>query len=86
MAFSVQAVTIKEAGPDAGGAGQSLRVDLTLSDQNGEQPATESVVASVMADCRLNQGYLEVQRDALLRAKKLIDDQLNDIVQRRGKP
>jgi hypothetical protein len=79
-------MTIKEAGPRADGTGQVLRVDLTLSDQRGEQLPTESVVLSVKVDCANNHGYLQIQRDALERAKTLIDAQSNEIILRRGKP
>jgi hypothetical protein len=83
--FCVQSMEIKEAGRSADGLGQSLRVGLTLSDQDGEPPPTESVTIAVMVECGNNEGYIEIQVFALERAKQLINDELAALSQLRGK-
>jgi hypothetical protein len=83
--FRVHTTEIVEAGRAADGLGQSLRVSLTLSDQNGEQPPTESVTIAAMVECANNEGYIEIQAAALERARQLIADQLAEISKRRGR-
>jgi hypothetical protein len=76
---------IRGAGRSADGLGQSIRVGLTLSDQDGEPPPTESVIISVMVECGNNEGYIEIQVAALEKAKNLINDGLAALAQLRGK-
>ena len=83
--FRTGSIEITEAGRSADGLGQLLRVGLTLSDQDGEQPATGSVAASVRVESNRNAGYLDIESAALERARNLLGARIDELKLQKGK-
>jgi hypothetical protein len=78
--FRVQSMTILPVGRSSDKIGQSLRVELALSDQEGEQtPATETVAISVAVTCADHEKYTAIQHIALNRAISLLRDSIAEL-------